>query len=132
MDDLKRLISAYLDNELSDSAAVQLAELMQSDPQAIDRFVIGGFIHSHLNEWMDQQRVQDDAMGESVPLASSQLSPRIESQVWLNELLCDCPDLADDLEPVTGLRRLWPQSIAARAAAFVAAVSVLIAAYLFA
>ena len=131
MDDTQWLISGYLDEELTDEENDRLVALLQTDSDAVTRFAVNSFVHSHLNEWMDQRRVQDDAIGGVVPAADAAYdrSPYSDSQLSIEQLLCDCPELDEDLEPVTGFRRFLPRSMAARAAALFVAATVALAGY---
>jgi ferric-dicitrate binding protein FerR (iron transport regulator)/predicted transcriptional regulator len=131
MHDIQRLISGYLDNELTDAELDRLADLLQADKDAVTRFAISSFVHSHLNEWMDQRRVQDDALAglsskSDAPYGRSRFSDTRNS---VDAILCDCPELGDDWEGAAGLRRFWPRSIASRAAALLVAAAVAFAAY---
>ncbi|HEX3598706.1 MAG TPA: hypothetical protein VHU84_01115 [Lacipirellulaceae bacterium] len=48
------LISRYLDGELNNVEVAQLAQALRSDASLVDRLVVGGFIHSQLLNWLNQ------------------------------------------------------------------------------
>src|SRR5688572_21705566 len=55
MDQVQRLISGYLDAELSSEEANQLAGALETDAASVDRLVFHSFIHAQMLEWMDHQ-----------------------------------------------------------------------------
>jgi ferric-dicitrate binding protein FerR (iron transport regulator) len=61
------LISRYLDGELNDAEVAQLAKELRDDPGLVDRLVVGGFIHSQLLNWLNQDG--DHGHGAATPAA---------------------------------------------------------------
>src|SRR6187200_2911332 len=55
MDNIRILISRYLDGELSDAEIGQLASVLETDVASVDQLVFNSFIHAQLLNWMDQQ-----------------------------------------------------------------------------
>jgi ferric-dicitrate binding protein FerR (iron transport regulator) len=66
MDTIRQLISRYLDNELSEEQAEQLAASLRRDSSCLDEFVLDSVIHSQLLDLMDEKRLQDRVIGETV------------------------------------------------------------------
>jgi ferric-dicitrate binding protein FerR (iron transport regulator) len=62
MDNVQLLVSGYLDGELTESEADQLAAELENDSAAIDWFVLNNFVHSQLLEWMNQKHVPSGAV----------------------------------------------------------------------
>jgi len=58
MDNIRLLISRYLDGELSDAEIGQLASALETDVASVDQLVFNSFIHAQLLNWMDQQGEQ--------------------------------------------------------------------------
>ena len=133
MGSVQQLINGYLDGELEEDEARWLASALQADPSALECFALSSFVHSHLKEWMDQQRVQDSAMRAVVARIESTpaRSRHSEAAIPLSEMLCDCSELADEPGVASRQRQLWPGSIAARAALLLLAAGVAFAAYLY-
>jgi hypothetical protein len=78
MNNNQLLISRYLDGELNDIEVAQLAKEMRDDPGLVDRLVVGGFIHSQLLNWLNQDsghehEVALPAADERSRLASDEL-----------------------------------------------------------
>jgi hypothetical protein len=63
---IARLISGYLDDELTDEEAARLATTLETDQRSLDRLVSNSFIHSQLLDWMDQPHVKDDAIAAAM------------------------------------------------------------------
>lgn len=61
MNSIQRLISGYLDDELVDDERSELAHILVSDAESLERLVSYSFIHFQLLHWMDEQRLQDRA-----------------------------------------------------------------------
>jgi hypothetical protein len=66
MDTIQQLISGYLDNELSDSEAEQLASALTTNVSLVDEFVIDAVIHTQLLDLMDEKLLQERVIGEVV------------------------------------------------------------------
>ena len=134
MDSIQQLISGYLDGELEEDEARWLASALQADPRALECFALSSFVHSHLKEWMDQQRVQDSAMRAVVAGIEStpSRSRHSEAAVPLSQMLCDSSELADEPGVASRQHHFWPGSIAARAALLLVAAGVAFAAYVYA
>jgi ferric-dicitrate binding protein FerR (iron transport regulator) len=86
MDPMQQLISGLLDDELSSEQAQKLAGALESDPDAIDRLVMGSFIHSQLLAWMSQSRLMDPAAlvasDLSIGFSDSVADPMSKSSRW--------------------------------------------------
>jgi ferric-dicitrate binding protein FerR (iron transport regulator) len=54
-----QLISDYLDDELTADDAESLVSALETDSGAMDRLVMGSYVHSQLLDWMSQSRVLD-------------------------------------------------------------------------
>ncbi len=65
MESTQQLISGYIDGELTDNEAAQLATSLQTDSVALDRFVFSNFIHSQLLDWMNEPLARDDAVADA-------------------------------------------------------------------
>src|SRR5262245_40570001 len=100
MDTIQTLVSGYLDNELAEVEVERLSGMLRADPDAVDRLVLAGFVHSQLTDWMDQQRVQDDAVCGVISASGSPVtqSSLFELGVPVDELCCDLSDLSNDSE----------------------------------
>jgi hypothetical protein len=133
MDTIQLLVSRFLDGELADDEIEQLAGRLRTDPDAVDRFVLAGFVHSQLNDWMDHRRVQDNAICGAIGAADA---PRTRSTLFdlgvrIEGVCCDYSDLSE-LEVAGWGRPFWPRSMVTRAATVIVAVGLALAAYTFA
>ena len=66
MDNIRHLISGYLDNELSAAEAERLATSLQTDQSFLDEFILDSVIHSQMLDLMDEKRLQDRVIGEAI------------------------------------------------------------------
>jgi hypothetical protein len=105
-----QLISDYLDDELTRDEAQKLADVLDADPDAINRLVMGSFVHSQLLDWMSQSRIMGPAA-----FASRGFRDDLSKSV---------------AEPVSKHSRWW--SLRSAAAALAIAASLAVVAYLVA
>jgi ferric-dicitrate binding protein FerR (iron transport regulator) len=95
MDPVHRLISGFLDDELSREEAAQLAAALESDGATVDRLVFQSFLHAQMLEWMDhqagQERVPSPAEREntsrSLPGSTRVNYTRTASRFWARPAL---------------------------------------------
>lgn len=75
MDSIQLLISGYLDGELSEEERGRLAGLLETDAEALDRFVFNGFIHWQLLDWMDQEPAYGGSIAGDFDAMEAALDP---------------------------------------------------------
>jgi ferric-dicitrate binding protein FerR (iron transport regulator) len=112
-----QLISDYLDDELTDDQAQKLTDVLDANPDAIDRLVMGSFVHSQLLDWMSQSRMMDPATfgpsDLSVGLAKSAADPMSQrSRWWSRRSLAAVLAIAASLAVVAYLVALRPAVVA--------------------
>jgi hypothetical protein len=62
MDDSQKMISGYLDDELSREETASLEAALKSSPGDVDRFVMSNFIHCQLLEWLSEPALPGTAV----------------------------------------------------------------------
>jgi hypothetical protein len=60
MDNIRLLISAYLDDELANDERERLATMLPNDAESLDRFACASFIHYQMLDWMGRQQLEND------------------------------------------------------------------------
>ena len=86
------LISRYLDGELNDVEVAQLAEVLRTDASLVDGLVVGGFIHSQLLNWLNQDSGQGH--NAATPAGERRIQPASDEifvATKLRETLIDSP-----------------------------------------
>ena len=118
------LISRYLDGELADDEAIELAAALDTDVASIDQLVFMSLIHSQLLNWMDQH----GELQESAAVVGQQTNSTYSAAA-------KSPSASDTRSPgqrlafIGGRRRLF--SYTALAAMLLIAASVPIVGYLY-
>jgi ferric-dicitrate binding protein FerR (iron transport regulator) len=117
MENVQQLISGYLDDDITDDQAQELAGVLESDPDAVDRLVIGSFVHSQLLDWMMQSRIVDPAMLVAseyrVGVARSVTGALpMSSRLWSLKSLAAVLTIAASVAVVTYLVALRPTVVA--------------------